>query len=320
MVKFNQAVDSFKSAKRLGGRAEKTLEQYDYVLGGLIDYLEGEVEVEKITKDDIRGFLQHLYDKGLSKTTIAIHHRVLSSFFNWLVAEREIQETPLENVPEPTTPKQFPRILSQDQVDQLVESLRERLDCWSGYRNYAMVVTLLDVGLRRQELIDAKIDDLNVEGHTLKVNGKGAKDRMVSFGKETASVLRKWLTMRDSIKSTVQSETIFIGMNGKKLKPRNVGRLVERMQERADLEDTKLSPHVLRHTSATLNVKNGMDAFSLRRQFGWENMETAMKYVHMTGGRLAEKMKDASPIDNLYDGDSHKRNNKRDDQGRWVSG
>lgn len=318
MGKLTQAIASFKSAKRLGGRAEKTLEQYDYVLGGLKEHLEEDVDVKSVTKNDIRRFLQHLFDKDLAKTTVAIHHRVLSSFFNWLVAEGEIQETPLENVPEPTTPRQFPRILSADQVDQLVESLRERLDCWSGYRNYAMIVTLLDVGLRRQELIDAKINDLNVEEHTLKVNGKGAKDRRVFFGKETASVLRKWLTMRDSIKATVQPDTIFIGMNGKKLKPRNVGRLVERMQKRANLEDTKLSPHVLRHTSATLNVKNGMDAFSLRRQFGWENMETAMKYVHMTGGRLAEKMKDASPIDNFYEG--YTRNNKRDDQGRWVSG
>jgi integrase/recombinase XerD len=139
----------------------------------------------------------------------------------------------------------------------------------------------------------------------------------VFFGSETASVLRKWLTIRDSIKPTVKPTTIFIGQNGKKLKPRNVGRLIERIQTRAGLEDTKVCPHVLRHTSATLNVKNGMDVFSLRTQFGWENMETAMKYVHMSGSRLAEKMKDASPMDNLYD--SYKRNNKRDERGRWVS-
>ena len=106
MVPINQALDSFKSAKRLGGRSEKTLNQHDYVLGGLIDHLEDDVDVKEITKDDIRAYFQTLYDRGLAKTTIAIHYRVLRGFFNWLIAEGELEATPMKNVHKPTTPNQ----------------------------------------------------------------------------------------------------------------------------------------------------------------------------------------------------------------------
>lgn len=317
MTKLASAIDHFKTAKTLSGRAEKTLEQYEYVLSNFGEYLDCNPNIEDIDKNDVRGFIQHLLDRDLSQSTVAIHHRVLRSFFNWLLSEKELESSPMRSIQEPTTPNQFPRILSQEQVDTLLNSARERIDCWSGLRNFAMIITFLDMGLRRQELIDAQLNNLNLEGRSLKVNGKGAKDRRVHFGQATARIIKKWLKVRESIRAEIKPNTVFIGQNGEKLKCRNVNRLIERMQDRAGLHDCNISPHVLRHTSATMAVENGMDPFSLKRQFGWENMQSAMKYIHITGKRLSETFKKNSPIDNM--GKGYNRNNDRNDRGEWVS-
>ena len=83
------------------------------------------------------------------------------------------------------------------------------------------------------------------------------------------------------------------------MKKRNVQRLISRIQETAGLEDVKVSPHVLRHTAATLAVKNGLDPFSLKRQFGWEQIETALRYVHLNDKSLQKSYINSSPMDNL---------------------
>ena len=320
-MKLAAAIDKYEAAKTLSGRAEKTLNQYEYVLGGLGEYLGRNPELEEITPDDVRGYLQHLsQEQGLANTTVAIHHRNLTAFFRWYIEEGELEVTPMRNVEEPSTPDKFPRIISQEQVDKLLDHERNRLDEWSGMRNFTMLVSLLDMGLRRQEFIDAKIDDLDLQSRNLKVHGKGAKDRRVRFGRNTRRMLKKWLRVRGDIAAPVEADTIFIGQNGKKLKPRNVGRLISRIADRAGVGRDNVSPHVLRHTSATMAVQNGMDNFTLKQQYGWESVETAMKYVHMVGKRFDDAFDKTSPMDNYKsNGNGNGNGQKRNGRGEWEN-
>ena len=104
--------------------------------------------------------------------------------------------------------------------------------------------------------------------------------------------------MREEVEN-VLDDTIFISQNGEKLKKRHLQHVVSRIQEKAGLEEVQVSPHVLRHTAATLAVQNGLDIFSLKRQFGWEQMRTALKYVHMSDKALQESYSNSSPMDNI---------------------
>ena len=162
-----------------------------------------------------------------------------------------------------------------------------------------MLVVFIDMGLRLYELINAEIDDLDLKRRSLKVHGKGAKDRKVFFGKSTFRTLKHWLRIREKKPERIWDETIFISQKGDKLKKRNLQHLVTRIQKKAGLGDTKVSPHVLRHTAATLAVQNELDAFSLKRQFGWEEIDTALRYVHMSDKSLQENYRNSSPVDNL---------------------
>ena len=180
----------------------------------------------------------------------------------------------------------------------LLQAAKNRQREWANKRNHTMLIVFVDMGLRLSELINAQLDDLDKKRRSLKVRGKGAKDRKVFFGKRTFRALKKWLRVRDNVERA-WDDTVFIPQNGEKLKKRNIQRLISRIQKSAGLEDVKISPHVLRHTAATLAVQNGLDTFSLKTQFGWEQIDTALKYVHLSGKTLQENYRNCSPADTL---------------------
>jgi len=295
---LTEAIDDFKLRGKVEGRADKTLQQYDYVLGRFSEKFSGERNLNSLEAKDIREYLAYLMDDGLANTSVAIHYRVLRAFFNWSVSEGYIAESPVNKIKEPKTPDKFPKILDKKQVETLVDTARNWRRTWAGYRNFTIIFTFLDAGLRLNELVTCKLKNLNLKQRSLKVHGKGAKDRRVYFGKNNYRCLRHWLKLRENVTDII-SNAIFISQTGERLKKRHVERTINRIQEKAGLDDVQVSPHVLRHTAATLAVQNGLDVFSLKRQFGWEQMETALKYVHMSDKALQESYSNSSPMDNL---------------------
>lgn len=298
-ISLVEATEDFTLMAKVEGYSDKTLELYDYVFTRFIDYLSQEKLVTEITPKEIRQYLKSLMDDGLKNTTVAIHFRHLRAFFNWLTDENYLKEPPTAGISEPKTPKKFPRILTKKQIQKLLLAAKQRKGRWSSYRNYAMLVVFIEMGLRLNELINASLNDLDMKNRSLKVHGKGAKDRKVYFGKKTFRTLRQWLKIRDYKPEQTWDDTIFISQNGDKLKERNVDHLVTKVQKKAGLENIKVSPHVLRHTSATLAVENGLNAFQLKQQFGWEEIETALRYVHLSDKSLQESYTNSSPMDHL---------------------
>lgn len=118
-------------------------------------YLGKNPPLTSLGREDIRGYLGFLKDQdGLSKSTLAIHYRVLRAFFNWAVKEDILKESPMEKIEKPKTPKKYPRIISDDQAKTLIMQAKSRKN-WAGRRLYAIVSMFLDAGLRRNELITA---------------------------------------------------------------------------------------------------------------------------------------------------------------------
>ncbi|MBS3788692.1 MAG: tyrosine-type recombinase/integrase [Candidatus Bipolaricaulota bacterium] len=297
-IPLEEAVEDFTLMGKVDGRSEKTLNLYDYVLKNFLEHCGEDTLIGEIQPNSIRKYLAELMDEGLKNTSVAIHHRVLNAFFNWLIEEGKLAESPTRNIDEPNTPNKFPKVLDSEQIEELLYTAKNWRRTWAGYRNFTIIVTFLDTGLRLNELVNAKLEDLDLKQRSIKVHGKGAKDRKVYFGKRNYKCLKRWLKLRED-KGNIWDDTIFISQNGDKLKKRHVQRVITRIQREADLEDVQVSPHVLRHTAATLAVQNGLDPFSLKRQFGWEQMRTALRYVHMSDKALQESYRHSSPMDNL---------------------
>jgi site-specific recombinase XerD len=194
-------------------------------------------------------------------------------------------------------PKLFPFTLNDTQIAALFRACDTSQR--HGMRNYAMLCLFIDCGLRRNELIDLKLADLSLEHRSLKVHGKGARDRVVFIGSRTDKAWRRWLEVRGF--KSAYAENLFIDRKGEALRARWVHHVIAELGYSAGLR-TSLCPHKLRHVSATLVVRNGMDAFTLQRLYGWENIQTAMCYVNAAAPQLREAHAKASPVDRLLEG------------------
>jgi len=269
---------------------------YRWALGSL-ERASSDLPLQSLDTLKLRGYLSALIERGLSPSSLGIQWRALHAFFNWCVRERLIEVNPLDGIPAPKTPKLFPFTLDDAQIQALIKACDRKSK--HGFRNYLILLLFLDCGLRLGELIDLRLGDVSVAQRALRVRGKGAKERIVFMGARTAKAMRRWLQLRGS--QTAYTDHVFIDRKGEPLKPRWVQEVIARLGEKAGLR-VRLGPHKLRHVSATLAVRNGMDAFTLQRLYGWESVETAMRYVNAASPALREAHAKASPVDRLLEG------------------
>ena len=293
--RLSEAVEWFTAHARLHGRSRKTIQLYEWVFETVRREL-GDPRLEELKTAHLRRYLTSLLDRGYRATSLGMHYRVLHAFFRWCLRERLIPSNPLDDIPKPKVPKLFPFTLDDSQIQALLKACDKSTK--HGYRNYVILLLFLDCGLRLHELIDLRLSDVSLAQRALRIRGKGAKERVVYLGAKTTKALRRWLEMRGS--QTTYSDHVFIDRKGEPLKPRWVQEVIARLGKRAGLKQ-RLSPHRLRHVSATLAVRNGMDPFTLQRLYGWESVETAMRYVNAANPQLREVHARASPVDRLFD-------------------
>ena len=299
-LSLDEAIDDFIYARQAENLSDATIEDYEYAFSNFQAFLEDEnPKIKELDRFDFRDYLTYLQKKGLSPFTVEYHYRHLNAFFNWIVAEDDyLDSNPLDRVRKPKTPNELPEVLDEDQSRQLLKEAESCVDRWSGQRNYTMLVVFIQMGLRLEELVSAKLSDLDIQDRMLKIKGKGRKERKVSFNPKTSKVLRKWLDRRKE-QDNIYDDNIFISEGGEELKERNVQRIVTRIQERAGLGDEKVCPQILRRTSATLAAKNDMRAFQIQQMYGWEQIETALKYIRISGRDVKEAMQNSSPLENF---------------------
>jgi len=279
------------------GRSRKTKELYQYVFESFTRFLGSEdVALETITIGDIRRYLAHLQGKGLALTTISIHLRTLKTFFSSLVRDGLMGQNPARDIRNPKLPKLYPKTIPDHAVAAILKACDQKR--WEGLRNYTMLLVLLDCGLRLTELLNLTLADLSLPTRTLMVIGKGSKERIVPFGRQTAKSLNKWLKVRGV---RAFEDRLFISRSGDPLKPRGFQQAIERLAKKAGIEGVQISPHCWRHTFASRYIMNGGGPFTLQNIMGHSSIKTTMRYVHMSGEALRRAHVKASPVDRLME-------------------
>ncbi|MFH1609812.1 MAG: tyrosine-type recombinase/integrase [Candidatus Bipolaricaulota bacterium] len=293
-VTFARGAEAFRVYCRSRGLAPRTLEIHGEALAQLKAFLGGP-DVHLPSVHELRAFTVHLFDKGLAPTTVSIRLRAIRAFLNFLVRDGLLEANPMANVPLPKVPRQFPRVLTQEQVTALVKACDR--DTWAGVRNRAMVLVFVDCGLRLGELIGLDVADVDLIGHRIQVrHAKGGKERAVFFGSTAFRALRRWASVRGYAPDTAP---FFPSRDGGRLDRRNVQRILERLAKRAGLNGVKVSPHRLRHTAATLFVAFGGPLPALKELLGHSTLRSTEVYLHMAGS-LREIHAMASPADRLF--------------------
>lgn len=296
-LSLSQAMGAFTLFARVEGRAKRTIKDYEDVFRGFGAFA-GDPAITEITPGLIRAYIAKLQEQGYAKATINIRLSVLRAFFNWLVREGHLEKSPMALVKLLRVPKQYPFVLSEQQVSALLRACNK--GTWAGTRNYVMLLTFLDTGVRLKELIALSLTDVSLQARSLRVkHGKGDKERTVFMGRRLIKAMHQWLQVRGYF---VGEDVLFITRQGNPLDARNVERILERLAYKAGLSGVRCSPHTLRHTFATLFIRNGGDPFSLQQLLGHSDIKTTQIYVHMAGTALKEAHARASPIDRLLGG------------------
>lgn len=264
---------------------DTTVKNYELDLLNYQDFLkENNLNYLKITKDDIRSYLKYLDKLKYKNSSISRHLSSLRTFYGFLVNEGVIESNIFKSISSPKKKKQLPNFLQYDEVEKMLSvcDLKEPLHI----RNRLIIETLYDTGIRVSELVNIKLNDLNIATKEIRVLGKGSKERIVYFGDYEIDILNLYLNQaRPKLLKNKSNDYLLLNHLGDRLTDRGVRLIIDDVIKKASLKH-KVSPHTLRHTFATHLLNEGADLKSVQELLGHSSLSTTQIYTHVSNERL----------------------------------
>lgn len=273
-----------------------TVIAYEHALGQFYDFLleeNGEIpQLHEIKTNDIRPFMSYLMDTGNKKSSLRLKIAAVKSFFKFCQKKRLTEKNPASLIPTPKREKKLPSFLLQNEIQELIENIKS--EDVVGLRDKALTELLYSSGLRISEALQLNVTDINFSNKTVKVLGKGRKERIVPIGEKALSAISNYLVQRSKLKTDNLEKALFLSVRGSRMNAVNAWRIVNRLMKE-HTEAPQKSPHVLRHTFATHLLDNGADIQSVSEMLGHASLSTTQVYTHVSIERLKEAYNRAHP-------------------------
>ncbi|WP_340373190.1 tyrosine recombinase XerC [Peribacillus sp. FSL E2-0218] len=247
---------------------------------------QGMTDITSVEYFDVRLFLTSLYEKNLSKRTVARKTSCLRSFYKFLLREGDVKDNPFSLVSLPKKDQKLPRFLYEKEMEQLFSSLNK--DSPIGKRNNALLELLYATGIRVSECCEIKLHDIDQSLGTVLVHGKGKKDRYVPVGKYAQEAIELYIrTARMEMTSSDAKAHVYLFVNfrGDPLTPRGVRYILNELIKKSAAEGS-LHPHMLRHSFATHLLNNGADIRTVQELLGHSKISSTQVYTHVTKDQL----------------------------------
>jgi integrase/recombinase XerD len=316
-MKLSKAIEGFVIARRAASYSNRTIEIYTWALDLLVSFL-GDIDTEKITSQDLQRFMAWLHNdyqptrgnRDISPLKPASVQNVwvgLRSFWNWALPELRLPGRPDTEIKRPKFQSPEIQPFSADEIKALLKACARtksaRTDRRQSFqmrratadRDMAIILTLLDTGLRAGELCRLKVGQVNLDNGEVFVEpfgtGKKTKSRHVYIGRATIAAVWRYLAKRE----THKDEPLFLTERGRELDRYSVRLVIDRMGERAGVANCH--PHRFRHTFAIQYLRNGGDVFTLQRFLGHSSLEMVRRYIALSNADDANAHATASPVD-----------------------
>jgi integrase/recombinase XerC len=289
-----RATDDFLRHLRERNASAHTIKAYTGDLDVFAAYI-GSRGWQKIDHIAIRGFLSHLYDKGLSKTSVARALAAVRSLYRWLAQEGVVEQNPAKLVSTPRLPKKLPRVPTIEEMNFMLDGKMPEVASFPE-RDRLMFELLYGCGIRNSELVGINLDDISMSNEAILIRGKGKKERYVPFGGSALAALSVYLpwrqqllaTLNNALKSTPKKTmpakgmpALLVNQRGGRLTTRSVGRIIKRIAVAKGLSP-EVHPHTLRHAFGTHMLEEGADLRAIQELLGHERLATTQRYTQLS--------------------------------------
>jgi integrase/recombinase XerC len=277
-----KAIAKFIRALEERNASPHTIKAYRTDLAQFADYVgpQGWRDIDHVL---IRGYLANLYERGLSKTSVARSLAALRSLYKHLAQEGEVEQNPAALVATPKLPKKLPRVPTIEEVNTVLDS--EMPECSAfNQRDQVILELLYGCGIRNSELIGINVDDIRWSNEMILVRGKGRKERYVPFGDSAKAAVQSYLPERQRVLGETKRTTeraLLVNLRGSRLTTRSVGRIVKQIAVARGLSPD-VHPHTLRHAFGTHMLEEGADLRAIQEMLGHERLSTTQRYTQLT--------------------------------------
>lgn len=269
--------------------SENTISSYTLDLKKFTNYIKK--DYDKIKKEDIQKYIQNL-SKEESSLSVSRTISTLKSFYKFLEINKYTKTNPLTLISNPKQPKTLPKVLSEEEVNKLLDiNLKTDFD----YRNKAMLELMYGSGLRVSELINLNVNDIDVNNCTVRIFGKGSKERIIPLNEYATEAINNYILYhRTALFKHGENNYLFLNNHGNKMTRQGFFKILKKLAKEKNIK-TEFSPHTLRHSFATHLLKYGADLRSIQELLGHSDISTTQIYTHITNEKLQKNYQEYHP-------------------------
>ena len=291
-TEYQKKIEDFENYLLLEKKySSNTINSYHNDLITFKDYFKNKTKLKNITNNDLKEYIRTL-NKNKSSKPVARTISSLKSFYKFLTLEKYITENPIFNITTPKIEKKLPRVLSEEEIDKL---LNIKLTDNYSYRNKAMLELMYSSGLRVTELISLSVSDIDLENDTVRIFGKGSKERVIPLGNYASKYLEEYILYhRPALLKNKSTNYLFLSSRGDKMTRQAFFKILQKLALNQRIK-TSFSPHTLRHSFATHLLKHGADLRSIGELLGHADISSTQIYTHITNEKLKENYEDSHP-------------------------
>ena len=277
---LDKAAKEFEYDCKIRHLSPKTIDNYGKQLRYLQRFLEKEFSIfsiEDVKPSHIKRFLAMMDDAGRKPQYINDLLKVYKTFFNYLESEGHIESSPAKRIRNMKLPKLKLRTFTEKNIMDMINYYNGR--SFIEIRNRAMIAMMFDTGVRLSELME--LVETQIHEESIVIYGKGAKERVVPVSPFLSKALLRYTRARESFfRNSLHDKEFFLSRTGKKLTAEAVAKMLKKAAKAVGVsEDIRVSPHTCRHTFAHLNLKNGIDLYTLSRMLGHESVSITQRYL-----------------------------------------
>src|SRR5271169_6073235 len=275
------AVADFIRHLRERNASPHTIKAYSHDLSLFAAYA-GSRAWKQIDHIAVRGFLSQLYEKGLSKTSVARALAAVRSLYRWLAREGVVEQNPAKLVATPKLPKKLPRVPTIEEMNSVIDGEMPEVAAFPE-RDRLMLELLYGCGIRNSELTGINLDDIRLSAEAILIRGKGKKERYVPFGDSVKTALAVYLPVRQQVLTERKKNTpaLLINQRGGRLTTRSVGRIIKKVAVAKGLSPD-VHPHTLRHAFGTHMLEEGADLRAIQELLGHERLAATQRYTQLS--------------------------------------